>query len=85
LTSKGKSAGGDYSYTDSGKKYIVWNRNIVDKIENTPTYRIKYSERGLAKKLFNQTKSAQLTKSILVNEYGISDYKAKKLVDSVRY
>ena len=85
LTSKGKSAGGSYSYTDSGDKYIVWPADIVSKVTKASTNRVKYSEYGLTKKLFRQTKSAWLTESILVDEYGISEYNAKKLVDRVSY
>lgn len=81
LTSKGKSIGGEYSYTDNGNKYIVWPKNIMDDLSIKKTLTVDYSDTGLTKKLLRQTKSKSLTIDILVKKYGISKYNAKTLVN----
>jgi len=67
--------GEKYSYKMYGKK-IFKPFQVIKK----NTYNVKYSERGLAKKLLEQTGSKKMTQNILVKQYQLSTERAKELV-----
>lgn len=67
--------GESYSYRFYGKE--IYTPNQVEKIGS---YEIKYSPEGLAKKLLEDTKSPKHTINILVKNYNMTEYDAKRLV-----
>ncbi|MEA1915145.1 MAG: hypothetical protein U9N30_07495, partial [Campylobacterota bacterium] len=65
-----------YSYKFYGNK--IFTPEQVEKIGSN--YQIKYSETGLTRKLLKDTGLKQLTKKLLINNYGLSRSKANELV-----
>ena len=76
--------GETYAYKMYGKE-IFTPEQVVQKVTKSTTNYVKYSEKGLVKKLLNNTGSKKITKDILVEEYGYSQSKAKKLVGYREY
>ena len=70
--------GETYSYKFYGNK--IFKPNQVERIGSN---HVKYSESGLVRKLLNDTGSKNHTKNILVNNYGVSESKAKKLLYNI--
>lgn len=70
-------SGETYSYKFYGNK--IFTPKQVDKIGSC---QIRYSETCLAKKLLNDTGSKSHTKDILVENYGLPESKARRLVNS---
>lgn len=68
--------GETYSYKFYGNK--IFTPDQVEKIGSH--YQIKYSETGLTKKLLKDTGSKAHTKNILIDNYGVSESRANKLV-----
>lgn len=71
--------GETYSYKFYGNK--IYTPDQVEKIGSH--YQIKYSETGLTKKLLNDTGSKSHAKNILVQNYGLSESKATKLLNNL--
>jgi len=55
-----------------------------DQVEKIGSYQVHYSETGLAKKLLDNTGSKSHAKDILVDNYGLSESKAKRLVNNLK-
>lgn len=70
--------GETYSYKYYGKEIFT-----QEQVEKIGSYQIRYSKTGLAKKLLNDTGSKSHTKDILVENYGLSETKAKKLLNNL--
>ena len=64
-----------YSYKFYGNE--IYTPQQVEKISS---YHVKYSEKGLTNKILKDTGSKQHTIKILVDNYGISENRAKSLV-----
>lgn len=70
--------GETYAYKFYGNKIFT-----PDQVEKIGSYEIRYSETGLTKKLLNVTGSKSHTKDILVDNYGLSESKAQRLINSL--
>lgn len=51
-----------------------------EQVERNISYKVKYSEIGLTKKLLENTCSEELTKQILIEKYGLNESKVNKLI-----
>lgn len=67
--------GESYSYKFYGNKIYT-----PDQVKKNSSYSIKYSRRGLASKLLANTGSKKMAKNILVDQYGVNESEAKRLV-----
>jgi len=70
--------GESYSYKFYGNMIFT-----PDQVEKIGSYKVQYSETGLAKKLLKDTGSKSHAKDILVHNYGLSKSKAQNLLNII--